>query len=180
MIGLKIEAVNLESILPLYKVSNNKVSNLIDISFDKITSTTEIYINSLENQDDLIDLSVDEYNNEFCDLIEGYEGDEKLFIHKVKERNYSFMKKCKELYAQKDKYLHCEICNFSFYERYGEIGLNFIEGHHIYPIAELTEETKMKSTDIIMICSNCHKMIHRQYPCLTQDNLREIILHPPL
>lgn len=166
---LKIETVNLEAILPLYEVSNGKVSTLIDMSFDKITLTGEIYINSLLNNPDLMDLYIDDYN------IDGYEGFEKLVIHKEKERNSSFMKQCKELYAQRDKYLHCEICNFSFYKMYGEIGLNFIEGHHIYPIAELTEETKMKPTDIIMICSNCHKMIHRKYPCLTKDNLREII-----
>ncbi|AWK50544.1 hypothetical protein DIC82_05615 [Clostridium beijerinckii] len=185
---LKIETIsNIESVLSLYEV-NNSNSILKDTMIDKINSISEINLNSLENSNELInnlieDEELDDYINvdgpdeeiQDLDIIEGLEGQEQLILHLKRERNTRFMKKCKQLFALNDKYLHCQICNFSFYEKYGDIGINFIEGHHIYPISELKLETKIKSTDILMVCSNCHRMIHRTYPCLTKEMLIEIL-----
>jgi len=102
------------------------------------------------------------------------EGRKKLSIHFKKERDLTFMKKCKELYSLKDPFLSCEICGFSFVENYGEIGGDFIEGHHEKPIKDLTEETLMNFSDIRMVCSNCHSMIHSRYPCYSIDEMKEI------
>lgn len=35
--------------------------------------------------------------------------------------------------------LFCEICEFEFYEKYGEIGKVFIDGHHTISVSELKE-----------------------------------------
>ncbi|WP_270566061.1 HNH endonuclease [Clostridium beijerinckii] len=189
MSKLKIEIINnIESVLPLYELNENN-SKLKDIIINRINSINEININDVKNSTELINKLIedaDEFNDylddeinaeiQDLDIIEGLEGKEQLKLHIKKERNPRFMKKCKELFALKDKYLHCEICNFSFYEKYGDIGLNFIEGHHKYPISELKSETKVKSTDILMVCSNCHRMMHRVYPCLTQEKLAEMIV----
>lgn len=185
---LKIETIsNIESVLPIYEV-NNLNSIIQNKSIDVISSINEININSLENSNELLsklieeDEEPDDYTDEETiaeildlDIIEGFEGKEQLKLHIKKERNPRLMKKFKQLFALKDKYLHCEICNFSFYEMYGDIGINFIEGHHKYPISELKSETKIKSTDVLMVCSNCHRIIHRVYPCLTKEQLIEII-----
>lgn len=187
---IKIESVsNIESIMPMFEVINSN-ANQINKNISVINSEYEISITGLENSNAIID-SLIEDDDDFeglieendvltdLDIVEGIEGKEQLTLHLKKERNYSFMKKCKQLYALKDKYLHCEICNFSFYERYGDIGINFIEGHHKYPIAELKAETKIKSSDILMVCSNCHRMIHKTYPCLSEETLRTYILDSP-
>jgi 5-methylcytosine-specific restriction protein A len=48
--------------------------------------------------------------------------------------------------------------------RYGEIGKEFIEAHHLRPIASLEEGVPVKydvAADFAFLCSNCHRMIHR-------------------
>jgi predicted HNH restriction endonuclease len=54
----------------------------------------------------------------------------------------------------------CKVCGFDFEEFYGEVGHEYIEVHHIKPLCE-GEQTPDPKTDLIVICSNCHKMIHR-------------------
>lgn len=160
----QIEVIeNVESFLPLYELSLNKLKIIAYTeereSYYK-TPTQNAIVESTTSEE-LIDL----------DLLEGTEGQEKLVKHLKKERNYVFMKKCKELFAKKDELLHCEICGFSFIESYGEIGKDFIEGHHTIPISMLENETVIKSTDILMVCSNCHRMLHRRNPCYTKDEI---------
>jgi 5-methylcytosine-specific restriction enzyme A len=58
----------------------------------------------------------------------------------------------------------CQACDLDFSERYGEIGQGFIEAHHLRPIASLEEGTPVNydvATDFAVLCSNCHRMIHR-------------------
>lgn len=56
----------------------------------------------------------------------------------------------------------CMICDFDFEEKYGELGKGYIEVHHIKPLAELDEEVVIDpETDLICVCSNCHRMLHR-------------------
>ena len=53
--------------------------------------------------------------------------------------------------------VYCEICEFDFEKKYGEVGKNFIEGHHKLPISEITKEyNKITSKDTALVCSNCH------------------------
>lgn len=181
---LRIETIsNIESVLPIYEV-NNLNSIIQSKTIDVISSINEININNLDISNEILSKLIedDEETEDYMDdeiqdldIIEGFEGKEQLILHIKKERNPRLMKKFKQLFALKDKHLHCEICDFSFYEIYGDIGLNFIEGHHIYPLSKLKAETKIKSTDILMVCSNCHRMLHRIYPCLTKEQLVEII-----
>ena len=104
-------------------------------------------------------------------MIEATEGKEQLRFHIIKERNQSFMCECKKQLALKDKMMRCEICSFSFYETYGELGKGYIEGHHIKPISEMTVETKIKASEILMVCSNCHRIIHRKLPCTSKEEI---------
>jgi 5-methylcytosine-specific restriction protein A len=68
----------------------------------------------------------------------------------------------------------CQACNFSFKEHYGEVGEGFIEAHHRI---ELSSSASRLTTvdDINVLCSNCHRMVHRKSPPLTLDDLRRII-----
>lgn len=67
------------------------------------------------------------------------------------------------------------MCGFDFAKTYGELGEKFIEAHHIKPVSQMDENEKTSIDDIIMVCSNCHSMIHRKKPWLTIDKIKEIL-----
>ena len=71
----------------------------------------------------------------------------------------------------------CQICGFDFEKMYGYIGKNYIEVHHKKPLFSLEEEMiPDPETDMIIICSNCHRMIHRKKNnIITPEKLKEII-----
>ena len=55
------------------------------------------------------------------------------------------------------------------------MGEKFIEAHHIKPVSQMDENEKTSIDDIVMVCSNCHSMIHRKKPWLTIDKIKEIL-----
>jgi 5-methylcytosine-specific restriction protein A len=86
----------------------------------------------------------------------------KLKQHKRVERNSRLARAAKRVHGY-----HCQVCGFNFEKVYGEIGKEFIEAHHLIPIAQLKGK-KLKldpRSDFAVLCSNCHRMIHRfPYP----------------
>ena len=76
---------------------------------------------------------------------------------------------------------NCAVCAFNFAETYGEWGANFAEVHHLLPISEL-QGIKRKinpATDLIVLCPNCHRMVHRKKGLtLTVDELRSKLTLP--
>ena len=56
---------------------------------------------------------------------------------------------------------NCAACGFSFEQRYGEIGLDFIPVHHLVPVSQLGSGYELDPlTDLIPLCANCHAMAH--------------------
>ncbi|OJW36652.1 MAG: hypothetical protein BGO54_12545 [Sphingobacteriales bacterium 46-32] len=121
-----------------------------------------------ENKPEEINVSSDD------DAICFPEGKEIYKLHLMKERNSELVRLAKKRYLERDALLSCQICSFSFVSNYGELGRGFIEAHHIYPISELKSETETKIDDLILVCSNCHRMLHRNRPWTTIENLKEI------
>ena len=103
------------------------------------------------------------------------EGTKVLKQHYKRERAPKVIKLAKEKFKKENGRLYCEICGFDFEEVYGDLGSGFIEGHHSIPISEMEENQNTKPQDIIMVCSNCHRMLHRKYPCLDSIELRKKI-----
>lgn len=57
----------------------------------------------------------------------------------------------------------CKICDFDFGEFYGERGAGYIEVHHLRPVSRRKDEVKVNpKNDMTVVCSNCHRMIHRK------------------
>lgn len=82
------------------------------------------------------------------------------------ERNSKIRKKAIEIHGTK-----CEICGFDFEKMYGEVGKGFIEVHHIKPLSESAEEIEVNpKTDLICVCSNCHRMLHRRRDAVMSVN----------
>ena len=108
------------------------------------------------------------------------EGKPKLVQHIIKERNQVLVNKAKIFFKQKHKRLFCEICGFDFEKVYGTLGKNFIEAHHIKPVSELQEGDKTKIEDIVMLCSNCHSMVHKKKPWLKKEDFESLIRSRPV
>lgn len=103
------------------------------------------------------------------------EGTEKYVTHKTYERDGLLPKKKKELIYEKYGKLCCEICGFDFYKVYGERGKGFIECHHLNPVSKMDDDQETQMSDLSLICSNCHRMIHRKKDeWLSIDELRDI------
>lgn len=103
------------------------------------------------------------------------EGNTVLAKHMRYERNSAFIQKIKKEAIAKNKMLNCQICGFSFFEKYGEIGEGFIEAHHKKPFSENNGETKTKREDIALVCSNCHRMLHRGTPTFAIEEIKQRI-----
>ena len=75
----------------------------------------------------------------------------------------------------------CEACGFDFYKIYGDIGHGYIEIHHQKPIyqyeeADFSRLVTKALEDLIPLCSNCHRMIHRKRDSpLSIEELKEIL-----
>ena len=92
----------------------------------------------------------------------------RLLTHRVRERNSQLIATAKKHWS--DLYngnIKCAVCDFSFFEKYGIIGKDFIEAHHIIPLSELDSDVKTKVSDLSPVCSNCHRMIHRVNPMVS-------------
>jgi len=168
------------SILEKFKsaIENNlSIENILDIISDlttaedkqkttQATKTKETYTRRKIDEKNWID-------NE--NSLEALEGNEKKVIRSVRERNSTLPNKIKEKRLRIEGKLQCEVCKFDFSDFYGEIGKDFIEAHHKIEISQLTESTQISESDFNLICSNCHRMIHSTKPCLTVEELKEMI-----
>ena len=95
--------------------------------------------------------------------------------HKARERNPLVIAIAKENFKTKNGKLFCEICEFDFEDKYGELGKGFIEGHHTIAVSEMDIDHKTKPEDIALLCSNCHKMVHKKRPWLSMRDLKKIL-----
>lgn len=85
------------------------------------------------------------------------EGRKKKYYTTKYERNSKNRQEAIRIHGTK-----CMICDFDFEKVYGELGKNYIEVHHIKPLASLDEETNVDpKTELICVCANCHGMLHR-------------------
>ncbi|KQV96110.1 MrcB family domain-containing protein [Pelomonas sp. Root1237] len=78
--------------------------------------------------------------------------------HKRLERNRKLSQQAKLVHGYK-----CTACGFDFEATYGAIGKEFIEAHHLTPIAQLKGQFVELDprVDFTVLCANCHRMIHR-------------------
>lgn len=113
--------------------------------------------------------------NGFTDDVEFPEGRVLYRLHRCRERSSRLTEEAKATALRRDGRLACQACGFDFLATYGEIGRHFIECHHTIPISELTAGMKTKVTDLALVCSNCHSMLHRRRPWLSVRELRRML-----
>ena len=96
------------------------------------------------------------------------EGGKKVFVSARRERDRKLRADALSLHG-----FDCMACGFNFRKFYGEIGKDFIEVHHVVPLSEAGRTETNPETDLIVLCANCHRIIHRRNGiCLSLDELK--------
>ena len=111
-------------------------------------------------------ISLDEQEKEWTEDLRKYR------THKTLERNGKLVKRVKQIQGYS-----CSACGFNFEEVYGEIGKDFIEAHHSIPISSLKRDKIRLDPvqDFTVLCSNCHRMIHRINPVPTLEEFKRLL-----
>jgi 5-methylcytosine-specific restriction protein A len=96
----------------------------------------------------------------------------KYRMHRRVEGNRWLANKAKKLHG-----LVCKVCGMSFEARYGQIGKGYIEAHYLKPLrtseGRPTELDARK--DFTVVCSNCHRMLHRTDPAVAPNDLTSMM-----
>lgn len=95
-------------------------------------------------------------------------------FHAERERNPGLRRKKIQSVLHRGDPLACEACSFDFGQIYGDRGQGYIECHHVQPLHE-TGERETRISDLALLCSNCHRMIHRKPPWPTPAQLRDMM-----
>lgn len=85
------------------------------------------------------------------------EGGKKVVISVRTERNTKFRAEAINIHG-----LVCKVCGFDFQKVYGILGKGFVEVHHVIPLSDGKKRETNPKTDLTVVCSNCHRMIHRK------------------
>lgn len=107
--------------------------------------------------------------------VEASEGRVLTRLHRFRERNRKLVEERKAKALRDHGALICKVCDFDFEKRYGKRGHGFIEAHHTKALATLVENSTTKLEDLVLVCANCHRMIHAQQPWLSIEQLRAIL-----
>ena len=91
------------------------------------------------------------------------------------ERNHAAREACLQHHGRR-----CAVCDFSFFDVYGEVGDGFIHVHHLLPLADVGAMYVVNPiADLRPVCPNCHAMLHRRRPALTVAELRSAMTDRP-
>jgi len=104
------------------------------------------------------------------------EGGAKIVISLRYERNIKLRNLAFKIHGYS-----CVVCGFDYSKFYGKWGEGFAEVHHLVPVSELgLSKRKIDvKNDLIVLCANCHRMIHRKKGItLTIDELKAKITLP--
>jgi 5-methylcytosine-specific restriction enzyme A len=96
-------------------------------------------------------------------------------MHVARERSRDLVVRKKAAVLKSRGKLVCEACDFDFATTYGPRGNGFIECHHVQPLHTLRPGVRTRLSDLALVCSNCHRMIHARSPWLSMDELRTMI-----
>ncbi|MFK4440704.1 putative HNH restriction endonuclease [Caballeronia udeis] len=103
---------------------------------------------------------------------EAEEGKVATRVHRYRERDRRLVEEAKAQALKKHGRLFCVACNFDFTNKYGTIGAGIIDVHHTKPVHTMEAGEKTKVSDLVLLCSNCHRVVHSKRKWLTLEQLR--------
>ncbi|MEB2605017.1 HNH endonuclease [Burkholderia cenocepacia] len=103
---------------------------------------------------------------------EAEEGRVATRVHRCRERDRRLVEAAKKQARERHGRLFCVACDFDFSKRYGDLGDGIIDVHHTKPVHTMRPGEKTKVSDLILLCSNCHRIVHSKRKWLTLEQLR--------
>ncbi len=156
-----------------YPLTDKERRLLQNLEFD--IPRGEVPTGDEEDDNEVVNI-VDDPASEIMGFIaEAPEGKIHTRSHIVRERNRKLVQRKKENVLRKTGRLVCAACGFDFAKKYGERGEGFIECHHTKPLSDLEPGSKTHLKDLVLLCSNCHSMIHAKRPWLEMKDLTRLI-----
>lgn len=148
--------------------------------FDIVSRIQQVYEwSNTYNDEDEITQDETEHEDSIPDVDNleiASEGNPQLVAHYRRERNRQIVQKKKQHVLRDTGTLECEVCGFDFEKTYGERGKEFCEVHHKNPLSEAIDIVNTKLSDLAIVCSNCHRMIHRKQPALAIEELQKLLI----
>ena len=100
--------------------------------------------------------------------------------HRQREESLRQAKIAAALDSNPQRSLVCEVpgCRFDFEAQYGELGGRFAEVHHLNPLSQAGDGTTTQLDELSIVCSNCHRMIHRDGQCRPLEEIQPRLRWP--
>lgn len=182
LIKIKLKHLNnfAKNFTSIKKKNESDIDNLLKLIIENINKIDdpkkELIKEASKAIHTLINTS-DEYYK-FDDLLEKdfIEGNKKMALHFYRERNTKLVRLKKDLFMKENGKLFCEACKFDFHHAYGERGKDYAEIHHNIALSSSDFMRTTKLDDLNVLCSNCHRMVHRKNPWISIEELREILI----
>lgn len=154
-----------------YKLFDGKKHTLNTLFTFPLEKTKKILSDILEN--DHIDVLPE---NELFFTEGGYSTKK---IQKIRTRSAKLRNAAIDHYSN-NGVIVCLSCSFEFNKMYGsDIGKSYIEMHHITPICDYKDETKLNFHEAIAniapLCANCHRVVHIHNPTLSIAAIKDAI-----
>lgn len=122
---------------------------------------------------------------ESLDAVEQVETGEDTFIYAegkptvktrvLRQRSTRLTDEAKRRYLDEHGELRCQICGINFEEVYGKIGEGYIETHHRDPVSQMDGEQFVDVDGVVLLCANCHRMVHRKSPPYSIEELKQAV-----
>ncbi|XIH38680.1 hypothetical protein C1N68_14050 [Priestia aryabhattai] len=151
---------------------DESLNEVTKLRFEKVGSSSDTYLVEFLSSIDS-EVLIEGLESEEIELYEPRaEGNLVTYYGRRYERDPINRKRAIEFHG-----LSCKVCGFNFEEVYGERGKDFIEVHHIEPLSTLEKEAVIDpERDLIPVCANCHRMIHRRRDnVLTVEELKALL-----
>jgi 5-methylcytosine-specific restriction enzyme A len=109
--------------------------------------------------------------NELPEVAQCWEGARRQVFVNAYERDTRARRDCLRFFGYA-----CAACDVLLADRYGDLGVEFIEVHHTRPLSKCGSGYEVDPRrDLVPVCPNCHTMLHRSDPPLTVSRLRRLM-----
>lgn len=135
-----------------YRHSHKLDQNIARLMWDKVTAENSELSNDARPTSDPDQRKPADTSG----VVRFEEGKVSEIVRELRSRNPQLRAKAATRYGTR-----CMVCEFDFVKVYGPIAEGFFELHHLRPLSSRPAGlTKLE--DVIVVCANCHRMLHRQ------------------
>jgi hypothetical protein len=100
-------------------------------------------------------------------------------LHNSRERDATIVKQKKQAFIKQNGYFSCEICKEVLQDKYGPMAEQVIEVHHTKPVHLMKPGDQTSLQDLVLLCPNCHRVIHSGEAVKNYEELKKRFPDPP-